>query len=101
MKIIQIILLVLLIGYVTPLPDNGGSVVTVEGDVIMGNTLPRYGILCEDAEVQGSPHDGFKVHYIIPKGETVRLREQGGDGRAWVMIAPAEWIRLSSVFPWW
>lgn len=96
----HIFLLALLIGFVHPLPDNGASVVTVEDGVIMGNTLPRYGVLCEDAGVQGNPHDGFKVYYTIPKGETVRLREQSKPTGEWVMIAPAEWIRLSSLCGW-
>jgi hypothetical protein len=93
-------LLAVIIGFVTPLPDEGLSVVTVEGDTITGNTLPRYGILCEDADVQGNPYDGFKVYYTIPKGKTVRLREQGGDNRSWVMIAPAYWIRGNTICGW-
>jgi hypothetical protein len=73
------------------------SQVTVIDNVIMGNTLPRYGVLCEDTNVQGNPHDGFATLYTLQKGETVRLREPGGDGHAWVMIAPAQWIRITAL----
>jgi len=98
MKKILTFLLVLFIGFVHPLPDNGLSVVTVEGDVITGNNLPRYGVLCEDAEVQNAPYEGFEVIYTLPKGTTVRLREQSQGGtRSWVMIKPAEYIRLTAL----
>lgn len=73
------------------------TVVTVENEIITGNTLPRFGVLCEDASVQGNPHDGFETLYILSKGTKVRLRDQGGDGRSWVMIAPAHWIRMSAL----
>ena len=95
-NIIQFALAVILCGYVYP-ARYLSSVVVVEGGVVMGNTLPRYGVLCEAANVQGNPHDGCKVIYTLPKGERVRLREQGGEGRAWVMIAPANWIRLTAL----
>jgi len=74
------------------------SVVTVDNGIVMGNTLPRTGVLCEDAPVYGNPHDGFPVEYILSKGETVRLREQShGADRSWVMIKPSYWIRLSAL----
>lgn len=76
-------------------------VVIIENDVIMGNTLPSYGTLCEDANVQGNPHDGFEVLYTLPAGETVRLREQSrGADRSWVMIKPAHWIKISNLCSW-
>ena len=79
----------------------GLSVVSVDGDVITGNSLPRFGVLCVDTAVQGNPHDGFDPLYILSKGETVRLREQShGSDRGWVMIAPAEWIKGNSLCGW-
>lgn len=101
MKNILLILFVLLT-FVTPLKGadspRGLSVVTMEGDVITGNTLPRYGELCEKTPVRGSPAEDSAVLYTLPAGEVVRLREQShGDDRSWVMIAPANWVRLSAL----
>ena len=97
-----LLILFLLLTFVTPLKGadstRGLSVITMEGDVIMGNTLPRYGELCETTTVHGSPADDSKVLYSVVNGTTVRLREQShGDDRSWVMIAPANWIRLSAL----
>ncbi len=95
-------LLVILLSFITPKNvdtfRNGLSVVTMEGDVITGNTLPRYGELCEKTPVRGSPADDSAVLYTLPAGVVVRLREQShGDDRSWVMIAPANWVRLSAL----
>lgn len=77
---------------------GGLSVVTIENDVITGNALPRYGTLCEQAEVRSAPYSYGVVLYTLPKGEEVRLREQShGDDRSWVMIKPARWIKLSAL----
>ena len=97
-----LILLVILLSFITPKNvdtfRNGLSVVTMEGDVITGNTLPRYGELCEITPVRGSPADDSVVLYTLPAGVVVRLREQShGDDRSWVMIAPANWVRLSAL----
>lgn len=81
--------------------DQFAPAVIVENDVIMGNTLPAYGTLCEDVGVQGNPHDGFEVLYTLPAGEVVRLREQSrGADRSWVMIKPAHWIKISALCSW-
>ncbi len=97
-----LIIFVILLSFITPKNvdtfRNGLSVVTMEGDVIMGNTLPRYGELCEKTPVRGSPADDSAVLYTLPAGVVVRLREQShGDDRSWVMIAPANWVRLSAL----
>jgi hypothetical protein len=93
-------LLAVICGFVYPL-RNGLFVITVEDDVITGNTLPRWGVLCQDANVQGNPHDGFAVLYTLPKGEKVRLREQSrGPDHSWVMIAPANWIKGNTLCGW-
>lgn len=64
-------------------------------------SLPRYGVLCQDTPVYGSPYEGMKVRYTLPEGEVVRLREQShGTDRSWVMIKPANWIRISVLCDW-
>jgi len=102
-KLIQLLLMFVI--YVYPLPSNyplhgdGLSVIAVEDDVIMGNTLPREGVICDDnVPVYGSPHDGLIPLYLLSTGTIVRLREQShGADRSWVMIKPAQWIRLSDL----
>jgi len=104
MKKLFIYLLMFII-YVYPLPGSyplhggGLSIITVEDDVIMGNTLAREGVICGDnVPVYGNPHDGFIPLYLLSTGTIVRLREQShGADRSWVMIAPAQWIRLSDL----
>ena len=77
---------------------NIQSVVTIENDVIMDNTLPRYGTVCADVKVYGQPAEDNDPLYEIKAGEVVRLREQShGNGRKWVMIAPANYIRLTDL----
>lgn len=83
------------VGIVTSSP----TVVLVEGDVIMGISLPRHGTLCSDVEVRGNPQEWSKPLYTLTEGEVVRLREQSYAGD-WVMIAPAEWIPLAAVCDW-
>lgn len=75
---------------------NSLSVITIEGGVIMGNELPRYGELCKTGYVRSSPHMDADVLYVLKIGTKVRLREQShGADRSWAMIAPANWLPLS------
>ena len=78
--------------------DKIKSVVTIENGVIMGNTLPMYGMVCANTKVYGQPAEDDNPLYEIKAGEVVRLREQShGNGRKWVMIAPANYIRLTDL----
>ncbi len=74
------------------------SVVLVEGDVIMGNVLPRYAVVCEETYVHGNPQGDYPL-YRIQTGSQVRLREMYGpyNEPAWVMIKPAEWLPMSAL----
>lgn len=91
----KLIPILLLIAFITPPPPS--SVVVVDGDVITGNHLPRYGTLCEDVTIHGSPRDESPVLYTLQSGTTVRIIEQShNQKRDWVMIQTAEWVRLSA-----
>lgn len=93
----SVVLIVLLIANITPLMSVTNPVVAVENDVIVGISLPPYGVLCHDVDVKGSP-EGLNTLYTLRSGETVELREQPKwEHRDWVMIAPAEWIPLSAL----
>jgi len=103
-KFLTYLFMFILCGYVYPLPGiypshaSSLSVITVDGDVIMGNTLPREGVICEVATVHGSPREDSQVIGLLSTGTTVRIREQShGSDRSWVMIKPANWIRLDSL----
>jgi hypothetical protein len=87
---------------VTPIPtvviNTGLSVIDVEDDVIMGNHLPRYGVLCQDTVVRGAPMESQDYEYILSKGTVVDLIEQSrGQDRSWVMIKSADWIQLNKL----
>lgn len=94
-RFIVLVSLILSIG--TAGSRNMAKIVTVEDDVIMGNTLPYWGEICTDTKVYGDPYGLTEALYSVPSGEKVTLRELYG---AWVMIAPANWIQLSAVCPW-
>ena len=82
-------------GYAKELDAGIQSVVSIENEVIVGNTLPRRGTVCSDTNVYGQPADSSAPLYTLKSGDAVQLREQSrGNGRSWVMIAPANWIRL-------
>lgn len=71
--------------------------VVVENDVLVGISLPQYGVLCEDTQVWNAPA-GTAVLYELNAGQIVELREQPRfHNRDWVMIAPGEWIPLKTV----
>jgi len=60
--------------------------------------LPVFVVIVEDAEVHGSP----KVNSILLKtlkyGDHVRARDVGrGSGDGWIMIAPAEWVKIADL----
>lgn len=78
-----------------PDTENKLTVVSVDGDTATVS-LAQYGELCTDTDVYGGTWDGATVLYSIHKGEIVRLRELSTDGSR-VMIAPAEWIKLSAL----
>lgn len=83
-------------GVIAPSPIQ--AVTTTDGDIITGVSLPRFGTLCEEAEVRGGPDAAiYKPLYVLPAGERVRLREQSNPTGEWVMIEPAKWIPLKAV----
>jgi hypothetical protein len=85
------------------LPDaEGGNVITLDGDILTGISLPPYGTLCVDTPVYGGPDASiYTPLYTLPAGEVVQLREQPEiEPRDWVMIAVARWIPLSAVCEW-
>lgn len=81
-------------------PQRFESIILIEqGDVIMSNTLPRYGLICEPGTyVHGNPQGDYPL-YILEPGAQVRLREMYStyNKPAWVMIKPAEWIPLTAL----
>jgi hypothetical protein len=98
----------LLITFLFPSPGDAGArpaspplaaVITLDGDILTGISLPPYGTLCEDTPVYGGPDASiYKPLYTLPAGEVVRLREQPEIvNRDWVMIKVARWIPLSAV----
>ena len=95
-RYIALIAIILSIGVVGGRSMARTSVV-IEDDVLIGNTLPYWGMICTDANVYGDPYQLTEPLYIIKSGEVVTLRELY---KTWVMIAPAQWIQLSTVCPW-
>lgn len=68
----------------------------IEGEIIMGNSLPRFAKICIDAEVRSSARNEDDVMFIVPAGEIVNLRDKylAPDGTWWMMIGtkPPKWI---------
>lgn len=62
-----------------------------------GGQLPRWGVIGEAVSVVDSPRDDANLLYTLPAGFHVRLRELSRPTGEWVMIAPAEYIRLEAV----
>ena len=80
---------------------GGGNVIGIEGDVVMGNDAPRYGYICTDTPVTGSPREEARTLYTLEAGAYVEFRELGrGSGVGWIMIAPANWVPFSSLCDW-
>ena len=92
----KIIKVLLLIGFVTPL-FNSGNIITFDGEVITGNRLPKFGVLCETAHVHPAPTEDTAPLYDIPRGTRLRIIEQSRGGlRNYAMIKTGEWVILSS-----
>lgn len=73
------------------------TVITFEGDVLTGISLPPYGEICTETHVYNAP-EGTQILYSLSVGDIVQLREQPRfDHRDWVMIKPAEWIPLAVI----
>lgn len=62
-----------------------------------GGQLPRWGVVGETVQVVSSPRDEASPLYTLPIGSRVRLRELSRPTGEWVMIAPAEYVRLEAV----
>lgn len=91
----QIIFILIFITLITP--THNFAVVTYDGDVITGNTLPAWGVLCADTIARGSPHEAGQALYPIAKGQRVRLYDQSRPTGEWVMIGSAAWIRIDTL----
>lgn len=78
-------------------PKNSFSVIAIENSVIMGNTLPHTGVTCEETAVYVSPEEVGLPLSILSIHTTVRLHELSRGVQGWVMIEPAQWIKLSAL----
>jgi hypothetical protein len=74
------------------------SQVVIEQDVIIGNTLPRYGLVCIQTISYGDPHMITELQPIAA-GTHVNLREMvlGDNGTWFIMIKAAVYIRMDSL----
>ena len=89
-----VIALVIIFGsYSTPVQSQP----IIDGDVLIGNSLPYAGHVCTPTRVYGDPYGLNEVGYSVSVGEIVTLRELYD---AWVMIRPAQWIPLTAVCQW-
>jgi hypothetical protein len=79
-KLLQSLLALIFIAFVTPASEPVQAVVTIEDGIIMGINLPAYGTICEDTDVRTHPYldVGYNL-YILHVGDIVRLREQSQD----------------------
>jgi hypothetical protein len=78
---------------------DSAPIITTDGEVLAGISLPPYGKLCQETPVRGGPDAAiYEPLYSLPTGSVVQLREQPRfDPRDWAMIAPAQWIPLSAL----
>ena len=97
-----LVLIVLLIGLVTPLQNiNTEYQPQIEDGVYFGNGIPEWGRICTDTGVYGDPYGLAEPKYYLHIGALVRLGEMShGVIPVWIEIGPTQWIPLSAVCDW-
>jgi hypothetical protein len=74
--------------------------VILEGDVVMGNTLPEWGEVCIDSIVRGGPDESYAERYSVSVGQVVRLHEASLPDGTWISIGAAQWMPLENICNW-
>ena len=92
------LLLVLLIGCVTPIkkPNTEYQPVIID-DVYWIPNLPQWGEICIATDVYGNPYGLDKPKYSLEIGEVVRLHELSRPDGTWVSIGAAQWMPLKNL----
>lgn len=93
----KVLFLLLLITCVYPSGSALRSNVILEGDVIVSNALPDWGMVCVASDVRGNPRETSQVLYSVSVGERVRLHELSNADNSWVSIGAAEWMPLKNL----
>lgn len=79
--------------------ENPLAVVTIDNGVIVGNTIARYAKVCADnAYVYGSPKEMGEPLYLLSIGDKVEIHDVARNTpEVWVMVQPAEWLKMTAL----